>query len=130
MPWKCPRCGFDANENVRPCSGGCGYIRFPSAVVLASVATGRQISMSVETVVGKYLLKSFAGEDAVYASDPQFRFYKDEIKGSWVVEHLNGAKNPTFCDGESVVAAATPLHEGSVISIGPERMKLVVHFED
>jgi hypothetical protein len=131
MSWKCPCCGFEANtDDSRQCAGGCGYVRIPRSVALTSSATGKQITISVETTVGKYLLKSFAGEESVFASEPQFRIYKDQGLGSWAIQHLDGAKNPTFCDGASVISAPTPLHDGSVVSIGPERMKLSVRLED
>jgi hypothetical protein len=131
MSWKCPCCGYEANgDDSRLCAGGCGYVRLPRIVVLTSNSTGKQITLSVETTVGKYLLRSFAGDEAVYASEPQFAIYKDTALASWAIKHLEGAKNPTFCDGVCILTAPAPLHDGSVVSIGSERMKLSIRLED
>lgn len=127
MGWKCPRCGFEDNsESSRNCSGGCGYVRIPRTVTLTSAATGQRISISVDTVVGKYLLKTFAGDEHIYASEPQFKIVKDAALGCWAIEHLESAKNPTFCNGSSLAAGPTALPDGCIISLGPERMKLTV----
>lgn len=131
MTWKCTCCGYEENaDESRQCAGGCGYVRLPQAVVLTSTATGKGIRMSVDTTVGKYLLQSFAGDEAVFASEPQFKIFKDMVAGGWSIQHLDGAKNPTFCDGLSIVAGPALLNEGSVVSIGPERMRLAVELVD
>lgn len=131
MPWKCPRCGFEDNpEASRNCDGGCGHVRFAKRVVLIACETNRQIVMSVDTTVDKHLLRSFAGDDAAYASSPQFRIYKDAALGGWALEHDAAAKNPTFCNGAAVSGGTVLLSDGCTVSIGPDRMQLVVRIED
>lgn len=131
MSWKCPRCGFDPNaDDIRSCGGGCGYNHIPSRLLLVATGTGRQIAIAVDTTVGKFLLKSFAGDDANYASDPQFRIYKDTELGSWALRHCDTAKNPTFCNGADVSAGTVALGDGAIISIGAERMRLTVRLDD
>jgi uncharacterized linocin/CFP29 family protein len=97
--------------------------------MLTANATGQNIGMTLATTVGKYLLQSFAGEEYIYASDPQFKLYKDEAIGSWVILHLESAKNPTYCDGVDVAVAPVAIQEGSVISIGVDYLKLTVHLD-
>jgi len=130
MNWKCPCCGYDANpETQQECDGGCGHVNLPRTVILVGEATGQVIAMTVDTNFGKYLLKSFAGEDANYASEPQFCICKDMIQGAWVVQHLSSAKNPTFCDGAEVGDGGCPLVDGSVLTIGPEKMRITLRLQ-
>jgi hypothetical protein len=82
--------------------------------------------MSLDTTVGKYLLRSLVGEDAKFASEPQYKIYKDETLGSWAVQHMHGAKNPTFCNGVDIGTTPMGLEDGSIISIGSEQVKLTV----
>lgn len=131
MSWKCPRCGFDPNaDESRNCGGGCGYTHIPRRLLLIATGTGRQIAIAVDTAVGKSLLKSFAGDDASYASDPQFRIYKDTELGSWALQHYDTATNPTFCNGADVSTGPVALDEGAIVSIGAERMRLTVRLDD
>jgi len=131
MQWKCPKCGFEANPpNSRSCGLQCGYDRIHRRVLLIASGTSRQIAMSVDTLVGKHLLRSFAGDDAVYASDPQFKIYKDAVMAGWALQHVSTAKNPTFCNGSPATDAPVLLSDGGTVSIGPERMRLTVRLED
>ena len=130
MSWKCPDCGSANADDARNCAGGCGYVRLARTVVLLASDTGKQIALSIDTTLGKYLLQSFAGDDAVFASEPQFKIYKDLARGCWAIQHVDGAKNPTFCDGVSIAAGPMPLNDGSVVSIGAERMKLAIRLEN
>ena len=128
MTWKCPQCGFAANpERVRTCEG-CGHVHFGN-IVLVSAETGKQIRMSIDTTVGQGILKTFAGDDAKYASDPQFRLYKDATLASWAIAKIPTAHNPTFLNGSPLTDAPAKLEDGAVISIGAEKMKLNVKFE-
>lgn len=127
MPWKCPNCGYENADARRECQGLCGFVCIPSAVALRAAATDRRLTFSIDTAVGKYLLRSIAEEDAIYASEPQFRIYKDAALGAWALQHARDAKNPTYCDGVALNDEPAALHEGSTVSIGPERLKLTVH---
>lgn len=128
MRWKCPSCGFDNEPGHRECQGGCGYSSIPPKLTLAAVATGKEISITITTCFGKDLLRSFAGDDAVYASNPQFMIHKDLAGGGWYLEHLPTAKNPTFVNGESAVTSRWKLEADSYVTIGPEKMRLSVRF--
>jgi hypothetical protein len=126
--WKCPSCGFDNDAGVRECQGGCGYEAIPGKLTLVAVATGREISISITTSFGKDLLRAFAGEDAVYASNPQFLIKKDHTAGGWFLEHAATAKNPTFVNGTSAAAGRCKLESDTCVTLGPEKMRLTVRF--
>ena len=127
MAWKCSTCGFENEPSKTICDGGCGYIRF-GIVVFTAKSTGCSVKMGVDTSVGKRLLATFAGDDARYASEPQFHLAKDMSLGKWFVIHDSAAKNPTFLNG-STLSAKSPLDSGSLLSIGPERLQLSVKIE-
>jgi len=127
MTWKCPECGFDANEeSATDCRGGCGYVRIPSLLTLASVATGKEIRIHIDTRVGKRLLGSAAGEEGAYASECQFQVFRSQEQAGWMIRHEAGARNPTFLDGTALGAGPGRLNEGAVISIGPEKCRMSV----
>lgn len=128
MPWKCPSCGFDNADECSECEGGCGHIPIPRQLILLSQATGRKIAILISTSVGKNLLLTFAGGDAVYASEPQFMIRKDSARGGWFLEHASSAKNPTFVNGVPVGGESSKLESTCVLSIGPEKMRLEVAF--
>lgn len=128
MPWKCPSCGFDNAEETDECAGGCGYTPIPSQLRLTSQVTGRLLAISITTMFGKNLLLSFAGDDAIYASEPQFMIRKDTVRGGWFIEHVTTAKNPTFVNGAPTGGDPRKLDATNVVSIGPEKMKLEVSF--
>ena len=126
MAWKCSDCGYpDIPDEVVTCPG-CGYVKCPASVSLTSPATGKSMSIRINTDVGKYMLKPYVGDDYRYASDPQFRIVKQASAGQWIVQHMPGAKNPTFYNGAELPESGQALEEGGVISIGPEKAKLVV----
>jgi hypothetical protein len=100
----------------------------PARLRLKSVITGQLIAISITTTFGKSLLMTFAGNDALYASEPQFVILKDASRGGWFLEHAATAKNPTYLDGSPALDASRKLDTTQVISIGPEKMKLEVSF--
>lgn len=125
MAWTCPQCGVDQNrEGTRRCEA-CGYVIY-GTLSLTAEATGRQVSIAIDTDVGRHLLRSFAGDEARYASDPQFRVSKDPALGAWAITACPGATNPTWLDGRPLRSAPTPLPDGGVVSIGPERARLKI----
>lgn len=131
MLWRCPRCGFEGNAtDSRTCSGGCGHVRFHRRVILTSVATNLQLAMSIDTVIGRRLLRRIGQPEEHFASEPQCRIFKDSSLGGWAVEHEPTATHPTYCNGVSIHAGPVLLHDGSVLSIGLERMRLQVRLED
>ncbi|MBN2584457.1 MAG: FHA domain-containing protein [Planctomycetes bacterium] len=128
MTWKCLKCGFSANVDGTAMCSGCGDVRL-GRLVLVSQETGQQIVMSIDTTVGRNLLRTFAGEDAAYASEPQFRLTRDAAAGKWTIRKADGARNPTFVNGVELADEPVALDSDSVISIGPEKVKLTVRQE-
>lgn len=128
MPWKCPSCGYENAEAASECAGGCGYAPIPSHLKLRSQLTGKLLAISITTTFGKSLLLSFAGDDALYASEPQFVIRKDAGRGGWFLEHAATAKNPTFVNGTPTGGEPHKLDAMHVVSIGPEKMQLEVSF--
>ncbi len=134
MSWKCPECGLvNERETPRICEG-CGKADL-GVLTLRCEATGKKLRMSMSTDVGRTLLKSLAGEDARFASEPQFRLTKDEARGAWVVQTSATATNPTRLHGAPLTAEPAPLAAGHVLSVGSrttpgsEKLRLVVCFE-
>ena len=127
MSWKCPECGLENTDGTRACDG-CGVIRW-GKLVLTSETTHLEITIGVDTVVGKRLLCSFAGDEAVYASEPQFAVQRDAPRRGWTISHDVRAKNPTYLNG-SALASPMLLADGNVVSIGPEKMRLRVRLQD
>jgi hypothetical protein len=128
MAWKCPQCGFvHENAATRRCEA-CGFAR-SGKLALVSEATTQRLSVGVDTAVGKRLLQTFAGDDHVYAAEPQFLLARDLAHGGWSIAPAAGAKNPTFLNGAVLGDAPAPLDEGAVITIGPTRLRLRVENE-
>jgi hypothetical protein len=129
MAWKCPQCGFiHENEAVRVCEA-CGYVRAAGKLALVAEDTGKRLQVGVDTAIGKELLETFAGEDHVYAADPQFLLARDATRGGWSIAPVAGAKNPTFLNGAALGDAPAPLEPGALITIGPARLRLRVENE-
>lgn len=129
MAWKCPQCGFvHENDAVTVCEA-CGYVRAAGRLALVAEATGKRLAVGIDTAIGKGLLQTFAGEDHVYAADPQFLLARDPVRGGWSIAPAAGAKNPTFLNGAALGSAPAPLEPGAVITIGPTRLRLRVENE-
>lgn len=129
MAWKCPQCGFvQADAAVARCEA-CGFVRGGGRLVLVAEGTGKRLTVGVDTSVGKHLLRTFAGDDHVYAADPQFLLARDPDAGGWSIAPAPGATNPTFLNGAALGTGPAPLPPGAVISIGPTRLRLRVENE-
>ena len=129
MAWKCPQCGFlHEDESASQCEA-CGFSRGGGRLVLIAEGTGSRLAVGVDTEIGRILLQTFAGEDHVYASEPQFHLARDPAGGAWSIAPAPGAKNPTYLNGVALGGAPTPLTPGAVISIGPTRLRLRVENE-
>ena len=132
MSWKCKKCGYDnaPTSNAAVCLS-CGRLS-QSRVVLTS-DSGVAIKCAIDTLVGVNLLRKANQDDAKYASQEQFKIYRDSsIHGNqtgWAILHCTSAKNPTYLDGVALNTEGIPLNAGGVITIGPTRMRLVVSFE-
>ncbi|HEX8392622.1 MAG TPA: FHA domain-containing protein [Longimicrobium sp.] len=116
------------NEAVTHCEA-CGFVRGGGKLVLVAEQTTQRLTIGVDTPVGKHLLQTFAGDDHVYAADPQFLVARNPAGGGWTIAPAQGVKNPTFLNGAALGDAPAPLVAGSVISIGPTRLRLRVESE-
>ncbi|HEY0155386.1 MAG TPA: hypothetical protein VGB92_25450 [Longimicrobium sp.] len=128
MAWKCPQCGFVHENDATLSCEACGFTR-AGKLVLVSEETTKQLSVGVDTAIGKRLLESFAGGDYVYAADPQFLVARDLVRGGWSISPAPATKNPTFLNGAALGDAPAPLVKGAIISIGPTRLRLRVESE-
>jgi hypothetical protein len=129
MGRKCQVCGTLNEVTTGPCQGGCGHVFMSELVQLASKHTGQARRIRISTRFGRRILSMIAGDDAVYASEPQFEILKDTSSASWLLRHVAAAIHPTFYDGRPVNGEAIPIQTGGRISIGPDRMILIVTLE-
>jgi hypothetical protein len=129
MAWKCPQCGFVHEDEAAMRCEACGFVRGIGKLVLVAEQTTRRLTIGVDTPVGKELLETFAGDDHVYAADPQFLLARNAAAGGWSIAPAPGARNPTFLNGAALGTAPAPLEPGAVISIGPTRLRLRVESE-
>lgn len=127
MVWKCENCGFDANPDTELKCEGCGTGN-AVILVLTAEATGKSIEMRIATVVGRQLLKNFAGDEYRFASEVQFRFFRDKFSGDWIVTHEEGAANPTYLNGEPLTGESL-VSDGSVLTIGTEKLPLTLRLK-
>src|ERR1041384_3030858 len=126
MPWKCPNSGTENADDRHICMTW-GYVRL-SRVMLTACATGKTMTIGVDTPVGKGSMRPLGDPDYVYASDPQFHILRDPTSGEWVVVHDCTAKNPTHLNGYAL-SAKTPLRNGTFLTVGPARLKLAVDIQ-
>ena len=127
--WKCPQDGTENPLSERRCLV-CRHPNLPRAVVLHSLATGREAEVTVAVKFGKAVFaQRFADPDAQYASDLQFEVARDEEVVAWVVRPVAGAVNPTYYNGTPVGPTGAELADGGVISIGKTKLKLQVWFK-
>jgi len=128
MAWKCPQCGFVHEDGAVLRCEACGFVR-SGRLVLVAEATAKRLSVGVDTAIGKHLLSTFAGDDHVYAGEPQFLLARDPAAGGWTVAPAPGTRNPTFLNGAALGDAPAPVAAGAVITIGPTRLRLRVENE-
>ena len=125
MPWKCSQCGVTSASDKRICEA-CGYIEF-GTLTLAEQETAKEIKFNLDTVVGRNLLGGLGSDEVRFCSEPQFKLTRDTALGGWAIQHDPSAANPTCYNGAALGAAPQLLDDGGTISIGPVKMKLIVH---
>lgn len=128
--WECPECGFAQNSAETMECLGCGFLLF-LPLRLVSEETGEERTLKLKLDCGRGLLRSFAGESARYAAEPQFRVFPNPDK-EWVLERVPDLTNPTFHNGAELAEERVVLKDGDIISIGSRTsetqiMKLEVH---
>src|SRR5262245_1348290 len=116
--WRCPQDGTENPLAERRCLV-CRHPNLPRAVVLHSLATGKEAEFTETIKFGRAVFaQRFADSDAVYAADLQFEVVRDEGTVAWVVRPLPDAVNPTCYNGSPVGSKGVELAEGGVISVG------------
>jgi hypothetical protein len=95
---------------------------------LQALDGGKAIKIRIDTIVGMYMVQSAMGEESQYYSEEQFRISKNKTTCRWSIEHIGKAVNPTFLNGTALGAASVDLDEGALISVGPDKGKMVVAF--
>lgn len=128
MPWKCPQCGMQNDESEDACVGMCGHMRL-SRLVLTAVVSGYEMRFNVDSEVGRTGLQKAAGEEARFASQPQFKVFRAPGNPVWLISHCASATNPTFLNGKALGTDAQPLGDSDTVSVGPKRLVLKVRKE-
>ena len=123
MNWTCPKCGFPSSELRQLCEG-CAHAR---PLLLTSDETGRELRMNVDTLIGRSLLGTLGASDAKFASEPQFEVRPDLARGCWTASHISGAVNATFLNRVPLTGVSS-LNDGAILSIGADKLRLVVQF--
>ena len=128
--WECPDCSFSENSNETIECVGCGFLLF-QPLKLVSEDTGETRTFKLQLELGRGLLKTFAGDDAQYAAEPQFRIFPNSSK-EWVLEKIPRLTNPTLHNGVEPTDDQVVLKNNDIISIGSrtsdvQKMKLVAH---
>ena len=82
--------------------------------------------MNIDTTVGKALLKRLVGDEARFASEPQFCIRRCDDQAAWLVVPDRKAVNATYVDGVRVAETGVKVTAGSEITIGPDKARLKV----
>jgi hypothetical protein len=126
--WKCEQCGHENAGGDARCAS-CGLATVSRRLRLICSATGQSLVTTQTLRIGSALLKRF-GDEAVYASEPQFELRRDVSVGAWTLAHCSGAKNATCLAGLRLVnGVAMPLKTGDIVEIGPGKLKMRVELE-
>ncbi len=120
MGWKCPKCGTENDDHIASCHGMCGYVRY-GKLVLVGATTGQEIRMNLDTAVGQSLLKRLVGEEARFASEPQFHLRRSEDEAAWLVMPEPRAVNATHVNGAKVGDAGVKVSDGTEITVGTNK---------
>lgn len=125
MPWKCPQCGVQNPDGASACQSG-DFTRFPPGLVLASRASGREVTIRLASTLGVAQLRALEDPGIRFASAAQFSLEKREREGHWLALHVAAATNLTFHNGEPIPAEGKPLKNGDVLSIKDKHLHLTI----
>jgi hypothetical protein len=120
--WQCSHCGVEQTGGRGIACHACGHIVLVPLQLTS--ATGQTAWFRISTVVGRSVLKQLHDTDWRVASEEQFTLSHDSAAGGWVLRHVATAFNPTFVNGTPVAADGVLLASGSILTIGPVRMRL------
>lgn len=133
MSWKCPQCGVDGLDDLRGShaieSGGCGYMKCPSGLILSSEASGKSIAVRLATTIGRPALRGLETDEARFASAEQFRVEPMPERGGWQIATISSATNPTYLNDAPVPAEGVVLKSGDCVSV-KNKMRLRVSLLD
>ena len=127
MTWKCSSCGFE-NEPTSNVCASCAAAR-PAKLKLLGSDGNSLMTAGITTEVGRRLLSKSTSDEIRFLSDPQFKLIKDPASGTWQICHVTEAKNMTHVNGVPLADQVLPLEDGSVVTVGPDKMKLTVQFD-
>ncbi len=128
MSWRCPESGTENDDHAAKCLG-CGYVRY-GRLVLLSPSNGKEIRTNIDLLIGKTLLKAVVGDEARFASEPQFKLARSEEQASWLVLPNPKAVNATFVNGVKAADLGVKIAGGSEITIGTDKARLKVRVEN
>ena len=120
MAWTCSKCGQENRVDTPRVCEACGAVILGSIVLTGEA--GKEIVLRMDADVGKATMRSLAGDDGRFASDPQFRLKKDEALKAWTIITNKSATNPTALNGTPCPDdAPTPIKSGDTIAIGSRK---------
>ena len=120
MAWTCSKCGQENRVDMPRVCAACGAIVLGTVVLTGE--SGEEIALRVDANIGKGTVRSLAGDDGHFASDPQFCLKKDESLKSWTVIPSKAATNPTIINGAPCPdGAPTPIKSGDTVAIGSRK---------
>jgi hypothetical protein len=131
MAWTCSKCGQENRVDTPRACEACGAVTLGTIVLTGD--SGTDLALRLDADVGRGTIRSLAGDDGRFASDPQFRLRKDDSLKSWTVVTNKAATNPTMVNGALCPEdTPVPIKAGDIIAIGSrktpgvEKTRLVV----
>lgn len=108
-------------------------VRFKTAAPEAESGKGDAMLIGVSTDIGKHIMQFWGGDDARFASEPQFRLLRTPT-GWQIAPPSTPVVNKTYVREPGPMAgtwldpvlldAARPVRDGTVVTIGLDRMQM------
>jgi hypothetical protein len=136
MAWTCGKCGQKNQVDMPRVCEACGAVVL--GVIVLTGESGKEIALRLDADIGKITMRSLAGEEGRFASDPQFRLKKDDALKSWTVIPNKSATNPTVANGAPCPDdTPMPVKSGDTIAIGSRKtpgvekakLKITIRYE-
>ena len=125
MPWKCPQDANDVPDEVNKCPL-CGFVRFPSGIVIKSDTTGKELQIRLGATFGRANLKILADPEIQYVSPEQFKIEKRQEQGGWAIVNLTWATHPLFLTGAPIDPTGELLQDGDRLSIKDKYVRMTI----
>jgi hypothetical protein len=113
MTERCSNCGTETDHREARCRV-CWRDFLPSIELVGDAGTVRA---AIGTDFGRTILQRAIGDAAAFASDPQFRIFKDHAMG-WMVQETVPPSNPTMLNDAPIGPTPTAVADGDELSIG------------